>query len=322
LHVVQLAPRPGLLRGLLLVTLYAPLRGHDQQVLKAQFNAALLEMTHTLDMQVPTLLLGDFNGSACPPRDYCGVSGRGRPACALLAQLLGPGSPWVDVQVAMLEELEWTYRAVDSRGATSASRIDLVLANHAAMALVQSVRVVSSLCDNGHNPVVVALQLSGPRPVDWRPPRPRLPPLLTLTSKELASSADWAKLVAEWSAVPTVQAVLDAPVVQPLEMLSNAMVAALQLLVKMAGGWAVRPPQRRAAYDSKKMRVLPRRLTLLRELETALRRQPQAGLGSWPRLWMQLLERLEAVQVVLPRESVGCLSEAARGQAARSESVV
>ena len=61
LHVVRLPPRPGLPHGLLLVSLYAPLS--TQPVDRTQFDAALLEFTHALDMQTPTLLLGDFNGS-------------------------------------------------------------------------------------------------------------------------------------------------------------------------------------------------------------------------------------------------------------------
>ena len=92
LHAVRLPPRPGLPHGVLVVTIYAPLQGHDQAAEKAAFNAALLEMTFALDMQVPTLLIGDFNGSTCPPRDYCSTSGRGRPACELLNKLLGLGS--------------------------------------------------------------------------------------------------------------------------------------------------------------------------------------------------------------------------------------
>ena len=65
LHGVQLAPRQGLPKGLLLLSIYAPLR--EQEGARACFDQALLEVVHTLDMQVPTIILGDFNGSVCPP---------------------------------------------------------------------------------------------------------------------------------------------------------------------------------------------------------------------------------------------------------------
>ena len=72
-HAVRLPPRSGLPQGLLLLSIYAPLQGHGQQVDRAQFTAAMLELIFGLDMQVPTLLLGDFNGSTCPPWDYHGA---------------------------------------------------------------------------------------------------------------------------------------------------------------------------------------------------------------------------------------------------------
>ena len=47
-------------------------------------------------MQIPTLLLGVFNGSVAPDRDLPG--GRGL-VCRLLSRLLGPGGPVVDLQM-------------------------------------------------------------------------------------------------------------------------------------------------------------------------------------------------------------------------------
>ena len=58
LHAAQLPPRPGLPRGLLLLSIYAPLQGRQQAVERGKFAAALQEVTHTLDMQVPHLAAG------------------------------------------------------------------------------------------------------------------------------------------------------------------------------------------------------------------------------------------------------------------------
>ena len=126
LHAVSLPPRSGLPHGLLLVSLYAPLP--TQQLERNRFNLAFQELCHTLDMQRPTMLLGDFNGALNPACDYQAESGRRRSPCPLLAALLGPGSPWVDVQASMLQPpLAWTYTNFDSQGRCSASRIDLIL---------------------------------------------------------------------------------------------------------------------------------------------------------------------------------------------------
>ena len=93
LHAVRVAPRPGLPHGVLLFSVYTPLQVRAQQAVRAQFVSLMLELCHTLDMQVPTLLLGDFNGSADPPRDFLSASRLKRAVCPLLTQLLGPGAP-------------------------------------------------------------------------------------------------------------------------------------------------------------------------------------------------------------------------------------
>jgi endonuclease/exonuclease/phosphatase family metal-dependent hydrolase len=87
-----------------LLSVYAPLQTRQQQVERAKFVAALQEVTHSLDMQVPTVLMGDFNGSAYPGRDFHGSTSARRAACPLLVQLLGPGGAWVDVHATMLSE--------------------------------------------------------------------------------------------------------------------------------------------------------------------------------------------------------------------------
>ena len=195
MHAVRLEPRPGLPRGVLFLSVYVPLQDRAHQIVRAQFVAALLTVCHGLDMQVPTLLMGDFNGSAEPPRDFLSDSGARREVCPLLAQLLGPGSPWVDVHRVLMAEVPWTYRNVGADAQLAASRIDLILANSSAMALVRGARVLETVADGGHSPVLVDLQLDGPLVMSWQRPLPRLPDLLRGGSEQLSSSSEWSSLV-------------------------------------------------------------------------------------------------------------------------------
>jgi hypothetical protein len=117
-------PRPGLPRGVWFITVYVPLQVRAQAVAREQFVALFLEVVHALDMQVPTFLLGDFNGSADPARDFLSDSGSRRPVFPLHRQLLGPAAPWVDVHRALLGEVPWTFQNVDTSAHLSASRID------------------------------------------------------------------------------------------------------------------------------------------------------------------------------------------------------
>ena len=172
LHAVRLAPRPGLPLGMLLVSVYAPLQGHGQQASRAAFVALMLEVTHSMDMQVPTFLMGDFNGSCDPARDFRSTSGQRRAACPLLVQLLGPGAAWVDVHANLLDTPPWTFQSVETGGQLSASRIDLVLANHVAMGLVKGATVLEQVRDGGHSPVVVDVCLGNPGLMTWQCPRP------------------------------------------------------------------------------------------------------------------------------------------------------
>ena len=84
-----------------------------------------LEVTHILDLQEPVLLLGDFNGSICPGRDFMGESGGKRDTCPLLSRLLGPGGAWVDVATAVLGKTcrgfssSWTEKAGSLQAAST-----------------------------------------------------------------------------------------------------------------------------------------------------------------------------------------------------------
>ena len=300
LHAVRLPPRAGLPRGLLLVSIYAPLQQLSSTVERLRFTNALLEVTHTLDMQVPTLLLGDFNGSVCPERDFRGASGRSRPACPLLAQLLGPGGAWIDVHVAMLPApLPWTFQSVDSNDRLSASRIDLVLANQAAVSLITSASVFSNIRDGGHSPVIVHLRLHSSVAINWKRPLPRLPPLLHLSSVELLASPVWTALVDSWLASSPVRSLLAGLALNSLEVLSSALHSALLHLVTLAGGWSARPPCRRAAYDSSGLRSARRRLAVLLHFDSLIHQAPGQGAvpGSWPLSWLQQLERVGSINI-------------------------
>lgn len=312
LSAVRLPPRIGLPKGLLLFSIYAPLQVRAQALVREQFVSLVLEVTHGLDLQTPTLLLGDFNGSADPHLDFVSVSAQRRPVCPLLSSLLGPGGAWVDVHRSLLgDAAPPTFRSLDTNGNLSASRIDLVLANHAAMALVASASVLESISDGGHCPVVVDFRLSGPVALDWFPPHPRLPPLLQLGSSELRGSGEWQQLVDRWLASPDVASLAPtAPHTAPS--LSAAMVGALHHLVALAGGWKCRPATRRSAYDSKELRAARRTLALLNRLSSQIHTGPSGSPGSWPHPWLQLLDDLAKSGIGLPRTSVPALSAAVR----------
>ena len=311
LHAVRLEKSVGLPQGLLLLSVYAPLQVRDQQVARAQFTAMVLEVSHTLDMQIPTLLMGDFNGSMDPPSDFLSSSGHRRPPCPLLSQLLGPGGAWVDVHRALLKEVPWTFRSVDKEGTLSASRIDLVLANHAAMPLVQSASVLESVQDGGHSPVLVHLVLQAPVILHWSSPRARLPPLLSLSSTDLRSSLLWQQLVEQWQGSAAVKVLLERTKAGCAAELSQALVDALSHVVDLAGGWQRRPEKRRAAYDSDELRAARRALADLCALTAVLERLQLGSTGSWPRVVEQLLRRLERMHICLaPRNTVQLLAEA------------
>ena len=74
---------------MLVLTVYAPLQIRQQAVERRKYAEALAEVTHQLDMQEPVLLVGDFNGSICPERDFMGEPGARRGCCGLLGRLLG-----------------------------------------------------------------------------------------------------------------------------------------------------------------------------------------------------------------------------------------
>ena len=275
LHGVRLAPRLGLPHGVLLLSVYAPLPGSVDRV---PFDRAMVELVHTLDMQIPTLLLGDFNGSVNPARDYRSQSGSHRPVCPLLAQLLGPGRPLVDVLEHLLEPpLPWTYRHPTT---PAASRIDLALANPAALRLIRNAAVLEEIRDGGHSPVLVTLNIDAAC-IDWQPPQPKPPPLLYEPSAALAASPEWTQLVEQWLASSEV-ASLGPNTAETVESLGDALHAALHRLVALAGGWSTRPRKRRLAYDSNAIRRHRGVLADLLSLDSECRRAVTIP-GPWYR---------------------------------------
>ena len=303
-HGVRLPPRVSLPLGVLILSVYAPL---PRSAERPTFDSVFMSMVHALDMQTPTILLGDFNGALNPASDYLSDSGSRRPPCPLLADLLGPGRPWIDVHAALLPPpLPWTYRHAGPAGKLFASRIDLVLANPAAMRLVRGATVQDTLVEGGHSPVLVDLALD-PGRIQWRPPLPRPPPLLREPSSVLASSADWDNLIQRWQSSPEALALAPDPAVS-LDSLAVALRAALQRLVTLAGGWTTRPRTRRLAYDSNAIRLLRTTLADLHRVHTLCSRALKEGTpGAWPHFLMHLLDSLASRGVVLPRS--GSLAE-------------
>ena len=140
------------------------------------------------------------------------------------------------------------FQSVDTEGTLSASRIDMVLANHSAMQLLQDAWVLETVQDGGHSPVMVTVRLHTPAVLHWHRPKPVLPEVLRGGSAELQQSSAWPPLLAQWLASSAVAA-LDQTVLHTATTLSNSLEKALQHLVALAGGWVHRQPIRHPAYD-------------------------------------------------------------------------
>ena len=151
------------------------------------------------------------------------------------------------------------------------------------MPLVQETTVLQSVRDGGHSPVIFELRLDSPLVLSWQRPSPRLPLLLGRSSVELGQSADWLSLVQRWLEAAVVQKALDPTVPHTGTSLSKALVAALDCLVSLAGGWVLRPRVRRAAYDSHALRVARRVLVDIYGFARLLRQVLDAGPAPWPR---------------------------------------
>jgi hypothetical protein len=282
LHAVLVPPRVGLPLGLLLFTVYAPL---SDDLEREVFNAEFIALVHSLDMHIPTIFMGDFNGSVAPHQDY---DAGGKLVCPLLAELLGPAAPLFDLQRTVSPEVKaWTF--VAPRKATyPSSRCDLMLGNRAALGLVQSVEVLEDIREaSGHSPVILHLHLNS-LAINWKQPRKQLPALLRKTSSELKQSGKWLEILEEWQGQPIVQKlvlIMQEAATSPftkstMQTLSSVLEAAMQALVQLAGGWQQRPSKPRMAFDTADLRQMRATLKKLCGLEARLRKL--TGTGTWP----------------------------------------
>ena len=121
LTAVEIPPRPDLPRGLRIFSVYAPL---ERDSTCKTFHTTMMRLVSSLDMQVPTLLLGDFNGSADPKRDF--HRGVGRLISPLLTSLLHHLGPFLDLQLDISPELGGLYvpNLAGMRGSLVTNRLD------------------------------------------------------------------------------------------------------------------------------------------------------------------------------------------------------
>ena len=181
------------------------------------------------------------------------------------------------------------------------------------MPLVDSAAVLPDVRSGGHCPVLVTLHLAGPVSICWQRPRPRLPVLLQLSSADLRTSRDWEQLIDKWADSPPGRAALSPLPSLGLDSLSRTLLAALQHLVLLAGGWQMRPPTRRSAYDSTTTRCLRRQVALLHRLQSRVQQSTLvASPGSWPYSWISLVNSLLKLGLELPPTSVSALLSSIR----------
>ena len=275
LHGVVIPRRPGLPHGMRIFTVYAPLRRYP--ALREAFDRDFLDLIFSLDLAVPTLVLGDFNGSVEPERDTSAGEG---PVCPLLARLLGPGAPLLDLQLAISPEArDWTFHGANG-SAPFHSRIDLILGTRSVIPYVVGISVRSDVVEGGHSPVVAALRLDGPIAIDWCAPRPRLPAPLRLRARELQASEDWRAALERWGASAAMRELAAIPDAAPVGTLAASIEAALQSLVHAAGGWSRTPARPRRAYDSGAATRARAAIGALGMALTLLRREQGVGTSS------------------------------------------
>jgi len=133
------------------------------------------------------------------------------------------------------EEPTWTFW-MPLRGKDRASCCDLIIANQAALAMIESVSVLDCLRIGGHTPVVSRFR-DTPATVDWRPGRPRLPKLLQQSHKQLEVDTDLATLSAAWRKSPNGEAAEQPPDGLGVDMYCKIITDALENVVTAAGGW-------------------------------------------------------------------------------------
>ena len=284
LHVIDFPPRRGLPRGLRVVSVYAPVASSSLEALSESswFCDTFLDFVTVLDMNVPTILCGDWNGTVHPDKDFeTGGLAKHRQCSDLLSRLLGPGGPFLDTMDLFPSEWDFTFW-----GGTGCSRCDSILVNRAAAPFIKSFKILSDIRDGGHSPIELILKVV-PLRLNWYPPRPQIPECLRQSLRDLRSSEDHTRLLQKWMESEAFRK-LDAT---PSDNLSFALKAALEELVSLAGGWDVKERRSMKAYDSKAVRTLRRELQALNFAHSQLRRWP-SGPSPRPFLVDQALKKL------------------------------
>ena len=152
-------------------------------------------------------------------------------------------------------------------------------------------------------PIVVDINLDHPVTIDWLRPRPRPPPLLQLSSSALRHSPEWQQLLDIWLSSPEGMAAMGPASPSSLAPLSSAMLTALQHLVSLAGGWTLRPPQHRLAFDSNDICKCRKRISMLHRLSSQIltaTHSSSLSVGAWPRSWLDLISTLRSLGITFP----------------------
>ena len=95
-QMIEFVPRNGLPRGLRIVNVYAPVvwsasECGEGDIEKTWFQELFIEAVSCLDLGIPTLFMGDWNGTVHPERDYAAERLPMKAnCCPLLTWLLGP----------------------------------------------------------------------------------------------------------------------------------------------------------------------------------------------------------------------------------------
>ena len=162
------------------------------------------------------------------------------------------------------------------------------------MPLISRVSVAHGVFGGGHVPLVLELRDSSSWSLEWRRPRRRPPPTLLHSSVDLRASEDWTLLITKWLSSPACLFLVDRvlPAGCTAASLSRQMDDALQELVRLAGGWHLRAPRRRPAFESRDVRRLRQHLRLFGECSALLRRED--GVGSFSH---QLIKNLDALRL-------------------------
>ena len=272
---IMIPPQTLLPRGLQIFSVYAPVQQPNRASAEERqwFCETFGCWVTSIDMGIPTIFVGDWNGSAEPETDY---EGRGQPCCPLLARLLGLGGPLVDLAHFFPSLNVWTFR--NNHGS---SRIDAALVSHSALPLVVGGQVLEDVSDGGHAAIQITMNIR-PLRLGTRYPRTKLPEVFYLPVRQLRESEEMKKMLEMWGASDSVRRLAGLPGDQ----LGGAILDALEALIVLAGGRTSRPAGCRVAYDSNVTRKLRRTIKLLLHASYEVRNWPS---GPCPIPW--ILER-------------------------------